>query len=290
MLSAPPCHALLSRSAPCRALSRPPQVRTMATPSDWLRKDFSTCVRKAGGSTSSTMARPKNSASRCTTSGQSSTRSSAAARRRVKPAATWSLLSTDGCSWVSSCETSSLSLSFLSREATTACFTNTCIRPGAWNSCSLRPTSPTSLESKNSRMMEMPSALNAPTVRGMPLVSCSASELGVLVPLVEVMEATEMLRSLAAIRRKALASSLSSRPALSAASMTLACCARAAGLSRHRSSSCSATRLRPLDSWPIETSPLSASLAKRSMSACVRPGFALLASMAIKMACFTASW
>eukprot|EP00983_Pelagomonas_calceolata_P099526 1158467-Pelagomonas_calceolata.AAC.9 len=50
-----------------------------------------------------------------------------------------------------------------------------------------------------------------------PLVSCSASELGVLVPLVEVMEATEMLRSLAAIRRKALASSLSSRPALSAA-------------------------------------------------------------------------
>lgn len=46
-----------------------------------------TCVRKAGGSSSSTTARPRNRLSRCTASGTSSTRSSAAASSRVKPAA-----------------------------------------------------------------------------------------------------------------------------------------------------------------------------------------------------------
>jgi len=45
MDSAPPCHALLRRSAPCRALSSAPHVRTTATPSDWLSNECSTCVR-----------------------------------------------------------------------------------------------------------------------------------------------------------------------------------------------------------------------------------------------------
>mmetsp|Transcript_8763 Transcript_8763/g.26577 ORF Transcript_8763/g.26577 Transcript_8763/m.26577 type:complete len:222 (+) Transcript_8763:1079-1744(+) len=212
------------------------------------------------------MARPRKSDSRRTASGQSNTKSSVAASRRVMPIASWSTVSTLGHRCTSSSDTSSRSLSLRSRDCTTASLTNTGSSPGSSSSTSRRPTSAASPESKYSSTARLHASLNA----GTPWPLATPAPLAP--PPVDA-----GAPAASGVSRADHAVSSSHRRASCTACMTLSYCSFALGLSRHRSARLSVTLRMPLAIWLWLISPVREKRASSDSAAARAPGGAPIA-------------
>mmetsp|Transcript_503 Transcript_503/g.1336 ORF Transcript_503/g.1336 Transcript_503/m.1336 type:complete len:245 (+) Transcript_503:283-1017(+) len=166
-LSEYPCQPVVNRSAECLAAKSFLTATQISTPSLPGAIILSTCAKKLGEITSSTMARPKNRVSILGVSGMSSVRSSVAARSLLNPIATCSSVTTSA--WLTSARSElaiSRSLSLLSIAIWISILTNKLWRPGSAACLSWNSTSDWSAESKYSTIMERHIDLNSFTERG----------------------------------------------------------------------------------------------------------------------------